>query len=124
MSMLYHAMMLFGVNEVGPVQTIEIVTAIALMTLSAIANAYIFGEMAMLVQQMDQKDMDYQERLDNANTAMSNLQIPDHVQDNIREYLVVVNDNMIFNSEVKDFMDDLSPSLKNSVAQYILFVAI
>jgi len=29
------------------------------MTLSAIANAYIFGEMAMLVQQMDQKDMDY-----------------------------------------------------------------
>lgn len=47
--MLYHAMMLFGVNEVGPVQNIELVTAIALMTLSAIANAYIFGEMAMLV---------------------------------------------------------------------------
>lgn len=40
--------------------------------------------------------MDYQERLDNANTAMTNLQIPEGVQDDIREYLVVVNDNMIF----------------------------
>ena len=50
MSMLYHAMMLFGVNEVGPVETIELVVAISLMTLSAIGNAYIFGEMAMLVQ--------------------------------------------------------------------------
>lgn len=49
-SMLYHAMMLFGVNEVGPVETVELVVAICLMTLSAIANAYIFGEMAMLVQ--------------------------------------------------------------------------
>lgn len=39
--------------------------------------------------------MDYQENYDNANTSMYNLAIPDHVQDSIREYLVVVNDNMV-----------------------------
>ena len=48
--MLYHAIMVFGLNEVAPVEPIEIVVIIILMTLSAILNAYLFGEMAMLVQ--------------------------------------------------------------------------
>lgn len=44
---------------------------------------------------------------------MFNLQIPDHVQDDIREYLVVTNDNKVFQSEVKDFIDMLSPSYRD-----------
>lgn len=90
--MLYHAIMVFGLNEVAPVEKIEIVMTIGLMALSAILNAYLFGEMAMLVQQMGKKDIDYQENLDNANTAMYSLDIPENIQDDIREYLVSVND--------------------------------
>ena len=59
LSMLYHAIMVFGLNEVAPVEKIEIVMTIGLMALSAILNAYLFGEMAMLVQQMGKKDIDY-----------------------------------------------------------------
>lgn len=43
------------------------------MNLSAIMNAYLFGEMAVLVQEMDKKDIEYQENLDVANTAMYTL---------------------------------------------------
>ena len=89
--MLYHAIMVFGLNEVAPVEEVEIIVIILLLTLSAVLNAYLFGEMAMLVQQMSKKDNDYQDNLDNANTTMQSLLIPDPIQDNIRGYLVSQN---------------------------------
>lgn len=47
--MLYHAIMIFGVNEVAPVEECELYVTIVLMTISAMLNAVIFGEMAVLV---------------------------------------------------------------------------
>lgn len=51
--------MVFGLNEVAPVETVELIVVILMMHLSAIVNAYIFGEMAVLVQEMDKKDIDF-----------------------------------------------------------------
>ena len=51
--------MVFGLNEVAPVKTIELITVIIMMIVSAMVNAYIFGEMAVLVQEMDKKDIDF-----------------------------------------------------------------
>lgn len=92
LSMCYHAIMVFGINEVAPVKENEVIVVIIMMVVSAMANAYIFGEMAVLVQEMDKKDIDFQESLDNANTAMHSLDIPDKIQDDIREYLMSVNE--------------------------------
>lgn len=92
LSMCYHAIMVFGLNEVAPRQEREIVVVFIMMIISAIANAYIFGEMAVLVQEMDRKDIEFQESLDNANTAMHSLEIPEKIQDDIREYLMSVNE--------------------------------
>jgi len=41
--------MVFGLNEVAPVAPLEIIVVISMMIVSAMANAYIFGEMAVLV---------------------------------------------------------------------------
>jgi hypothetical protein len=51
--------MVFGLNEVAPRSEIETFFVILMMILSAIANAYIFGEMAVLVQEMDKKDIEF-----------------------------------------------------------------
>ena len=59
LSMCYHAIMVFGLNEVAPKAKPEIVVIILLMIVSAILNAYIFGEMAVLVQEMDKKDIEF-----------------------------------------------------------------
>ena len=91
--MLYHAIMIFGLNEVGPTNPKQLLLVIFLMVVASILNAIIFGEIAVLVQQLDQKDIELQNTLDNANTAMRNLAIPDNIQENIREYLMSVNDN-------------------------------
>lgn len=88
--MLYHAIMIFGVNEVAPVEESELYVTIILMTISAMLNAVIFGEMAVLVQEMDKKDIEQQEYLDNANTAMFSLEIPENIQDEVRQFLIEV----------------------------------
>ena len=77
--MCYHAIMVFGLNEVAPVKELELIVVIFMMIVSAMVNAYIFGEMAVLVQEMDKKDIDFQESLDNANTAMHSLEIPEKI---------------------------------------------
>lgn len=77
--MCYHAIMVFGINEVAPVNKHEVIVVIIIMVVSAMVNAYIFGEMAVLVQEMDKKDIEFQESLDNANTAMHSLEIPEKI---------------------------------------------
>ena len=57
--MCYHAIMVFGLNEVAPRELMEIIVVILMMIISAMANAYIFGEMAVLVQEMDKKDIEF-----------------------------------------------------------------
>ena len=73
---------------------------------------------------MDKKDIDFQESLDNANTAMHSLEIPDTIQDDIREYLMSVNESKTQQQEMKDFMDSVSPAIRIKVNKYIFFVAI
>ena len=72
-SMLYHAIMIFGLNEVGPTKTTTLSLVITMMIVASIINAIIFGEIAVLVQELDKKDIELQNTLDNANTAMRNL---------------------------------------------------
>ena len=57
--MCYHAIMVFGINEVAPVKDQEVIVVVVMMVISAMANAYIFGEMAVLVQEMDKKDIEF-----------------------------------------------------------------
>jgi len=51
--------MVFGINEVAPVKEHEVIVVVLIMVVSAMVNAYIFGEMAVLVQEMDKKDIEF-----------------------------------------------------------------
>jgi len=56
--MYYHAIMQFGINEVAPSRENEVLMVVIMMSISGIANAYIFGEMAILVYEYDCKNID------------------------------------------------------------------
>ena len=55
---------------------------------------------------------------------MHSLEIPEKIQDDIREYLMSVNEYKTQQNEMKDFMESISPSLKGNVCKYIFFVAV
>lgn len=48
-SMLYHAVMIFNLNEIAPMMEEQIVFAIVFMVISALTNSFIFGELASLI---------------------------------------------------------------------------
>ena len=52
---------------------------------------------------------------------MHSLEIPENIQEDIRQYLASINENKKSQEEMKDFMDNISPSLQKSVTKYIFF---
>lgn len=50
--------MIFALNEVAPRRDNEVVLVVVLMMICGIANAYIFGELAILVYEYDCKNLD------------------------------------------------------------------
>jgi hypothetical protein len=46
---LYHAVLMLGANEMGPVNEEELIFCVATLIITNILNAQIFGEMAVLV---------------------------------------------------------------------------
>ena len=53
---------------------------------------------------------------------MHSLEIPDKIQDDIREYLMSVNEYKTQQNEMKDFLNSISPSLKANVSRYIFLI--
>ena len=51
--------------------------------IGAMINANIFGNMAVLLQGINRKASQFQEKLDTANTAMKNMKISDHMQEKV-----------------------------------------
>jgi hypothetical protein len=58
-----------------------------LLLSTSILNAQIFGDIAMLIQVIQKKSVSYQEKLDAANSAMTIIDLPNVIQDDVRDFL-------------------------------------
>ena len=94
------------------------------MTLGAIINANIFGELAVLVQALNRKSARFQEQIDTANTAMKNLKLPEDLQRRVQNYLIYTRSTLDNQQELDEFLGMISPSLKLEVTTYIFSVVI
>lgn len=114
-SALYHAVMLFGLNEIYAHRTIELIVCSYLILLSSMVNAHVFGTMAVLVSEANKNQVEFQEQIDTSNTAMSNLQVKIDLQRKVKEYMLVTRSNQMQQQELSEFMTHISPSLKIKV---------
>lgn len=87
-SSVYHAIMMLNGGEVGPRTVIELIFVSVIMLAGAIINANIFGNMAVLIQNMNRKDTKFQEQIDTANTAMKNLKLPAKTQRMVKDFML------------------------------------
>ena len=83
---LYYSVLVIGGNELGPKETIELIYIVMINLIGAIVNAYIFGELAVLIAQIDRKVGRFQHVFDAANTSMTNIGLPKILQEEIRTY--------------------------------------
>ena len=82
-------------------------------------NAYIFGELAVLIAQMGRKLNRYQHVYDTANTAMTNIKLPETLKSEIRTYFKKVQNTMSQQHELNEFFAQISPSLKLEVQSHM-----
>jgi len=85
--MLYHAAMIFMMVEINPRTQTEIFAAAVLFVLSAIINALIFGQFAVLTEVWGRKAQEFQDRFDGANSAMQHLDLETEVESQVRLFI-------------------------------------
>lgn len=119
MTSLYYSVLTLAGNDMFPQDSLQIAFATILVLAGAIINANIFGNIAVLLQQLNRKAAAFQAKLENANSAMKSLAINDGLQKEIQLYLMSTQDSLDLQEELTLFLKMLSPSLKLKVTEHI-----
>lgn len=110
---------MLGGSDIAPRNDMQKINIIVVMLMGAFINANIFGNMAVIVQELNQKASKFQEKIDIANTSMKSMKLPAYLQDKVRDYLFYTQSNLEHQRELEDFKAMISPSLKLEVTRHI-----
>jgi hypothetical protein len=77
--MVYYSVLMGSLNEMGPVNPIEMASCTLIMLGGCFVNAQIFSEIAVLIQSLQKSSQEFQKKIDNANSSMNNLKIDEHL---------------------------------------------
>ena len=116
---VYHAVLMFTGNDIGPRSTLEVSFVSFFVMLGAIMNANLFGQLAVILSSMNRKASIFQEKFDITTTAMKNLNLPEELQSKVIGFLTYTESFLESQNELKSFLDMISPSLRQEVVQYI-----
>lgn len=68
-------MLALGGNEMGPRTDLEICCMFFILVTLILVNAYVFGQMSVLVGEAQAKSSKMQKQIDTTNTSMNNLKL-------------------------------------------------
>jgi hypothetical protein len=114
----YSVALLFG-TEAAPNTEWETLFAAIILFFGAMLTAAIFGNMTVLFQNLSRKNSKFHEMLDDANTAMTNINIPDDLIGKVNDYLTYTYSNLHMQEELNKFFKMLSPSYKYIITIYL-----
>lgn len=77
---LYTAILLIGGNEMGPATDNEMIFSTYLLVFALCFNAWLFGEMAFLVDQFNQKSASMEEEINLINGTCSDRNLTDQAR--------------------------------------------
>ena len=116
LAVLYLGVLALGGNEMGPRSDTEIFVMFLTLTLLILVNAYVFGQMSVLVGEASKKSAKLQSQIDVANTSMNNLQLKEDTKTDIRMYLISTQGTQYEQTQLKEFFNLISPTLKEKVS--------
>jgi len=91
---VYHAVLLLTGNDIIPRGTFQIAFVAIFITMGAIINANIFGNMALIISDLNKKSAEFQGQIDTANTAMKNMKLPQEIQTKVISYLQYIQQTL------------------------------
>jgi len=110
---------MLGGNDVGPRTDVQLVFVTLMLVMAAIINANIFGNIAVLIQSLNRKAANFQEKMEYASETMKNLKIPAEIQDDVKSYLTYTQTTLDHQKDLDVFLNMLSPSLRHQVSVLI-----
>ena len=112
---IYNAILQLCGNDISPPNIYMIWTGIFSLITGALMNANIFGTITSIFQSMNRRAQKFQEQIDMVNTNMKNMKLPEDIQTEIREFMFTTQNTLDNQTEMNQFVDMLSPSLKSLV---------
>jgi hypothetical protein len=85
---IYYSLRVYTIHDVGPTALIERMMFAIFAVISAMVNANIFGNIYVLIGEMNAKPNQFQEESDAAATAMAIMKVPVEMQISIKDYLL------------------------------------
>eukprot|EP00347_Sterkiella_histriomuscorum_P003751 403363088 len=119
-TVMYYSVLMYLVNETAPTVLYERQFVQFVAIFSVIVNTNIFGTIAVLVGDLNRKQVEFQEQQDSASTAMSDLQLPMSIQQNVKDYMLVTQLTKDEPQELSDFLGNISESLRQKVQIYVM----
>ena len=116
---LYYTVLSLSGNDSMPVGNIQITLSTILFVAASMINAGILGNISVIIQQLNKKNSDFHEKLQNASYTMKNLMISEDLQFKVHAYLVSTQTTLDQQKEFDSFLNILSPSLKFEVTRHI-----
>lgn len=121
---LYYMMLVIGGNEMGPSDVNELVFIAAMSSFGLIIKVILFGELSVLMSSLASSDANQQKVIDTANIAMANMELQQKTRKSVREYFLKVQETSDKQTELNDFLGEISPSLKKKIQGEIFTTSI
>ena len=77
---VYHSVLVMAGNDIGPRGPLQVCICTIFVLMGAFINANIFGELAVLLANMNEKQTKLAEKVDIGNTTMMNLGLEPDLQ--------------------------------------------
>ena len=109
---------LFG-NDLGARDNEQLFFISTVNIMGAIAQANLFGELAVLVYNINKKAIILQEKIDTVNTAMNHLDLPPSIQEEVIRFIKKTQHSYDQQEELKQFTDLIPSSFHQRITMYI-----
>ena len=119
LTMVYHAILVIGFNDFGPVNLAEFVFFIFALLMGVIMQAIVFSNIVSLYSRLNESEVERGREIDATNGVMMELGISTEVADDIREYFFKTQDGFENMTEFNSFMEMLSPSKKKKIQNHM-----
>ncbi len=110
--MWYHSALLIMMVDITARSPIQLIILSVLYIIMAIVNATLFGLLFDMIEVLNQRDNEFQNFLDNANTAMANLELKPAIREKVRSYIINTYETKTSQAELKEFTSSM-PISKN-----------
>ena len=108
-------MLYLCLNDEGPRTDVELWYAAFGNVMGSIATANLFGELAVLLMDLNEKSDRFQKKVDAANGAMQNLKLGTVFQNKTQSYFRTTQESQNQQEEMKQFLRLLPPSVRSRI---------